>query len=259
MECSTDTDCVNDKTCINGHCIDGCSLPGACGVNAFCQTILHTPQCSCLPCHSGDPHLECLRLANCDRRVICSADKDCISSEACIEHECVNPCLVEVNACEPLKKCETRNHKPVCSCKYGHMLTENGELLCAPAKLECLIDEDCASNLTCSLGRCHNPCDVKIPLCEPNRTCAVVNHRPVCLCMDDCNPSLSMCLRDAGCSPDTVCRNYECINPCSNITCPNGSHCFVENHTPICKFCNEGWSFDQQAGCVRSKNICILG
>lgn len=263
LECENDANCPKDKTCINGHCIDGCSIPGACGVNALCHTVLHKLQCSCPQCHSGLPSVECKRIANCDpagpsSRVICSTNKDCAANEACVERECVDPCLISAaSSCEPLKRCETRNHKPICICKFGFYLTENGELSCAPELMECVADDECSSNFVCTKGKCHNPCVSETPLCDGNKTCAVINHKPVCLCMDDCNPSLSMCLRDAGCSPDTVCRNYECIDPCLNISCPQDTHCFVENHVPVCKFCAEGWRYDAKAGCVRSKKSCI--
>ena len=145
----------------------------------------------------------------------------------------------------------------MCSCKYGHLLSDAGELICAPERYECLVNEDCATSMACALGRCYDPCAVREgdpPLCEGNKTCSVVHHRPVCLCTDDCNPSLTMCLRDAGCSPKTSCRNYECIDPCANFTCQSGAHCFVENHVPVCKFCADGWTFDAREGCIQSKD-----
>jgi hypothetical protein len=259
-ECSADTDCAADRICINERCIDGCILPGACGSNAICQTIRHKTVCTCPPCRTGNPRQECLHMANCYKVVICQSDEDCLTNEACVQRECIDPCLMNPNFCDTLNKCETRNHRPICSCKYGHLLSDAGELMCAPERLECLVNEDCATNMACALGRCYNPCAARDdkPLCEGNKTCSVVRHRPVCLCTEECNPSLTMCLRDAGCSPETVCRNYECIDPCLNFTCPDGSHCFVENHVPVCKFCDEGWTFDAREGCVQSKDICVL-
>lgn len=272
-ECANDVDCASDKTCINGHCIDGCSLHGACGTNALCQTVAHRVQCTCPRCYSGVPEYECAPLANCDagRRVVCATNKDCAANEMCVKRECIDPCapsappLSPPIACEPLKKCETRNHKPVCICKYGFYLTENGELTCAPEQMECQADDECSSTFACAKGKCRNPClgDDSLsaaqqpkPLCEANRTCAVINHKPVCLCMDDCNPSLTVCLRDAGCPSDTVCRNYECVDPCLNMTCPQNAFCVVEEHVPVCKFCPPGWRHDAETlGCVRSKEL----
>lgn len=260
-ECVNDVDCSSEHLCIEGKCINGCNLPGACGINALCQTVLHRTQCSCPTCHSGVPELECKRLLNCepghDRptgRVICSEDKDCASNETCVEHECVDACLASQTSCEPLKKCETRAHKPLCICKFGFYLTAEGELTCAPEQMECLSDQECSKSLTCANGKCQNPCSVngQSP-CEGNKTCAVINHKPICLCLDDCNPSLSVCLRDAGCAPDMVCRNYECVNPCVNVTCPRDTFCAVDNHVPVCKYCAEGYRLDAEEGCVRSK------
>ncbi len=243
-------------------------------MNALCQTVLHRHQCSCPQCYSGQPLFECLRITGCEvegpaRRVSCKENKDCPSNEACLERECVDPCAVNVavarasgtavaHSCEPLKKCVTRNHQPVCICKFGFYLTENGELSCAPEQMECTADEECATSYACSKGKCRNPCATDQPLCDANKTCAVINHRPVCLCLEDCNPSVSVCLRDAGCSSDTVCRNYECIDPCVNITCPEGEHCFVDEHVPVCKACAEGWTFDSKQGCIQRSKKFVL-
>lgn len=259
-----DTDCSSGELCINGHCINGCNLPGACGVNALCQTVLHRTHCSCPQCYSGVPEIECKRLLNCDLspidrgpagKVICNENVDCDANEACIQHECIDPCATLTSCDHPLKKCETRGHKPFCICRFGFYLTELGELTCAPEQMECLTDEECSKSLTCSKGKCQNPCNVdgKSP-CQGNKTCAVINHKPICLCMDDCNPSVSVCLRDAGCSPQMICRNYECVDPCVNITCPRDTYCFVDDHVPVCKYCADGSRYHADQGCVRSKN-----
>lgn len=44
-ECVINADCSLDKACSNYKCIDACL--GACGNNAMCKTINHSPICSC--------------------------------------------------------------------------------------------------------------------------------------------------------------------------------------------------------------------
>lgn len=47
-ECVLNSDCTQDRACINQKCQDPC--PGTCGRQAFCQVINHVPMCSC---HNG--------------------------------------------------------------------------------------------------------------------------------------------------------------------------------------------------------------
>lgn len=264
MECRSDVNCTSDNTCINGRCIDACIVRGACGINALCQTVLHRPQCSCPQCYNGNPNIECRRLPNCDLnvprpsygRILCSSDKDCSRNLACINGECKDPCLTSSIICDPLKKCETWNHTPLCICKSGFYLSETGDLTCATQKMECFTNEDCSANLACFKGKCQNPCNTSDKnICSNGKKCVVIDHHPICLCDENCSPSVSICLRDAGCPSDTVCHNYQCINPCINVTCPSEAHCFVENHKPLCRVCPPGFRSDTHGTCLRGNHL----
>lgn len=56
-ECVHNTDCQNDKACINMKCLDPC--PGSCGLSANCIVVSHRPVCSCPIGYDGDPFLSC--------------------------------------------------------------------------------------------------------------------------------------------------------------------------------------------------------
>lgn len=56
-ECSVNNDCARDKACLNNKCRDPC--PGVCGFNAECHVVNHSPACSCIAGHVGDPLQGC--------------------------------------------------------------------------------------------------------------------------------------------------------------------------------------------------------
>lgn len=56
-ECVTNTDCNNDRACINMKCENPCL--GSCGLNAICKVINHVPMCSCPEGYQGDPFAIC--------------------------------------------------------------------------------------------------------------------------------------------------------------------------------------------------------
>lgn len=56
-ECISNSECSNDKACINQRCIDPC--PGSCGSNAECRVVSHTPNCFCPSGFIGDPFTNC--------------------------------------------------------------------------------------------------------------------------------------------------------------------------------------------------------
>lgn len=246
-------------------CADPCGLREACGKNSLCKTVLHRPRCSCPSCYIGRANVECIPDPQCDTTsprpndvmTLCNSDADCHESLACNRlGQCADPCESSSFACEANKKCETRRHRPVCVCKSGFVVNEYGELICAPDKRQCARDDQCASNMACIDLRCQNPCAVtnsRGAPCPAEKSCQVQDHKPVCICMKDCSPSISICLRDSGCPAGLACRNYQCVNPCDLASCAANSPCFVEDHKPICKFCPPGFVADSKTGCQKGK------
>jgi len=260
-QCSSDYDCPNEKACVGKQCVDPCTLRGACGENALCRTLLHKPRCSCPQCYVGMPLRECRPDPKCvttsprpNLPALCQADSDCPESLSCnlVTRKCSDPCHTSGLICDSNKKCEVRHHRAVCVCKAGFVVSEEGVLMCAPERVQCSRDDECASNLACVHGKCQNPCTKRAP-CPASKTCEVLDHKPVCICTKDCHPSLSICLRDNGCPPQLACHNYRCTDPCQNFTCPQDAPCFVEHHRPVCKFCPSGFVSDQKSGCIKGK------
>ncbi|CAG2055426.1 unnamed protein product, partial [Timema podura] len=261
--CSSDYDCPNEKACVNSQCTEPCSLRGACGENALCRVVLHKPRCSCPQCYVGMPHEACTPDPKCDTDsrpnlpgTGCARDSDCADHHACnrAAAECQDPCrIANTFACDANKKCEVQRHKPMCVCKSGFVVNDVGELTCAPDQVECARDQECASNLACIESKCQNPCTAlrKLP-CSLDKTCDVLDHKPVCICTKDCNPTLSICLRDHGCPAHLACRGYRCVDPCSNVTCTDDAPCYVEEHKPVCKFCPQGYVTDSKYGCLKA-------
>lgn len=251
-------------------CSNPCALREACGRNALCQTVLHRPRCACPSCYIGRPNIECKPDPQCeaegttrpndanDEMTYCQSDSDCRETLACNGNgQCIDPCESQNFLCEGNKRCETRRHRPVCVCKSGFVVNEFGELTCAPDKRECTRDDECASNMACIDLKCQSPCVVtggsREPPCAADKSCQVQDHKPICICMKDCSPSISICLRDSGCPAGLACRNYQCINPCDSAACAANSPCFVEDHKPICKFCPQGFVADARNGCQKGK------
>ena len=62
-ECTVNSDCPNDKACVNNKCKDPC--PGVCGIHASCHVTNHIPQCTCDPGYSGNAFVACTRVTTC--------------------------------------------------------------------------------------------------------------------------------------------------------------------------------------------------
>ena len=58
-ECVISPECSSNKACVNQKCRDPCA--GACGSNAQCRVVNHTPMCTCDVGYTGDPFSYCVR------------------------------------------------------------------------------------------------------------------------------------------------------------------------------------------------------
>lgn len=56
-ECTINSECGSTKACINRKCTDPCL--GTCGLGARCETVNHSPICSCPAKFTGDPFVNC--------------------------------------------------------------------------------------------------------------------------------------------------------------------------------------------------------
>lgn len=261
-QCTIHLDCRPSMACIGGQCSDPCGKEGVCGVNATCHVVGRAASCTCPQCHNGDPKVECQEDVSCVRSepelpppIYCSTQDDCSDNEICdgTSDVCVNPCE-EPEACEANKRCEVRRHRKRCICKFGFKLNSAGEFVCAGDNIECHRPQDCSSDLTCINNKCKSPCE-QGNLCPPGKTCVTMNHQAVCLCLDDCSPSIEICLKDEGCPANLACVSYQCVDPCNGHVCAGDSPCYVEEHKPLCKFCPSGFTIDPVYGCVKGNHI----
>lgn len=83
-------------------------VPSPCGQNALCHTIGEQAACSCSPGYFGSP-------PNCKPE--CTTNEDCISSLACTNEKCIDPCL---GSCGKNAKCVVIMHVAICSCLEGY-------------------------------------------------------------------------------------------------------------------------------------------
>lgn len=58
-ECESDSDCSNDKACINERCQNPCALSRICGENAICHVQAHRPLCVCQEGFTGNAQFAC--------------------------------------------------------------------------------------------------------------------------------------------------------------------------------------------------------
>lgn len=263
--CTLDTDCRPSQACLGGQCKDPCTVKDSCGSNAICEVINHQVICSCTECYKKDIGSGCVIDSNCipeqkstPKSLIptsCKSNSDCPKSKACISGNCNDPCSLSKSICEINKKCEVRKHEPICLCKYGFTINSAGEFVCAGGPIECRVNEDCSPTMACIDNSCVNPCSIqKPPLCPPTKQCSVANHQPVCICEEECHPSVLLCLNDKGCPSSQACIKYQCMDPCESHVCPGDSPCYVEDHQPLCKFCPPGYTIEENVGCVAGNN-----
>lgn len=149
-ECVISQECPSNQACINEKCRDPCV--GACGNNAKCDVISHTPLCSCLDGYKGDAFIGCVIVA-----------KD----------EIPTPC--NPSPCGENTICSVMNGVARCSCIPPNI----GNPYAGGCRPECTINSDCPNNLACLSNHCRDPCK---DLCGVNAECTVTNHVPVCTC-----------------------------------------------------------------------------
>lgn len=58
-ECTSDSECVIEKACIEKRCQNPCAFDNVCGLNALCRVVMHQPVCHCLTGYEGNPLVLC--------------------------------------------------------------------------------------------------------------------------------------------------------------------------------------------------------
>lgn len=193
-ECVLNSDCLKEKACIRNKCSNPCS--GICGQNSDCTVINHIPICTCLEGYTGDAFLVCSKIKVPSPQNVC------------------NP-----SPCGPNSQCREINGQAVCSCVPGYM---GSPPTCRP---ECVTSEQCPLNRACLNLKCIDPCP---GTCGINAQCQVVNHNPIC-----------SCLQKYSGDPFTRCQIIKeepvvSINVCQPSPCGPNAKCEDINGAPRC-------------------------
>ena len=152
-ECISNSECASNLACIRQKCQDPCI--GACGANAECRVVSHTPMCICSIGFTGDPFTQCLPV------------------QQDVPREPSSPCTP--SPCGANANCREQNGAGSCTCIEDHF--GNPYEGCRP---ECVLNSDCPSNRACVRNKCLDPCP---GTCGQNANCQVVNHLPSCTCI----------------------------------------------------------------------------
>lgn len=151
-ECITNSECLSHLACINQKCVNPCI--GACGSLTECHVVSHSPSCTCIAEHTGNPFVECHRIQSIQ--------------------EMSTPC--QPSPCGPNAICKEFNGAGSCTCIPEYF--GNPYEGCKP---ECIVNSDCSPNRACLQNKCKDPCP---GACAPNAICQVVSHAPSCSCQN---------------------------------------------------------------------------
>jgi len=175
----------------------------------------------------------------------------------------VDPCVP--SPCGPNAECRRIGDSPSCSCRPGYFGSPPN---CRP---ECTINAECSSNRACMQLKCRDPCPGS---CGINAQCNVINHTPICTCVegytgdpftscqlkpvqeepveiDPCNPS--------PCGPNAQCRDGICTclpeyqgDP--YVGCR--PECIMSSECPRSKACIRNKCGDPCPGTCGSNAVC---
>lgn len=222
-ECTSDSSCPPQLTCVNRRCENPCSRSDVCDVQQTCTVLDTTPTrtvvCKCPPDTITDGQGRCQPIPQAD--VGCRSNTDCADSFKCIVGSCVLACSVD--RCGINALCVSREHRGQCSCPTGY--TGNALIECSPGM---------------------NQLRLAFLFFFFNLNFSAVPRHPVAV-------TPAECYTDSDCANDRMCRNERCINPCVNPNpCGHGAFCYAENHQPICK-CPSGYTGSPLISCIPCK------
>ena len=226
LSCSSDKDCSDQESCINRICRNPCN----CGENADCFIRDHRPVCSCREGYDGNPYRQC-------RIVGCRTNLECESQEACVNGNCISPCLLN-STCGPNAECLVEKSQVYCRCRSGF----EGDAYIGCIAVECRSNGDCPQDKQCRSHRCINPCQLG-DICGNNAECLVRNHLSVCKCKPgftgspyiECSlQKTAECYVDADCPHRLACLAAKCVNPCTVLQpCSKPAQCEVSPTLPV--------------------------
>lgn len=253
--CTSDNDCPTSEACINRLCRNPCN----CGTNSVCLVQNHRPICSCKDGFEGNPNLAC-------HTVGCRTDSDCDFGKACINGNCIDPCLVK-DPCGINAECYVFRNRAECRCLSGY----RGNPLDRCLIVGCTSNSDCPSDRQCINAQCINPCVYDNP-CSPRAECRVQNHLAVCRCPPGfignpyvgCRPEPQPeCKEDYECPSRLACINNKCQDPCAILVpCINPAQCEVVGSVPVRTMicvCPPGYISSGSGTCIPTTAVKEVG
>lgn len=253
--CQSNDDCPESEACINRQCRNPCN----CGTHSTCKIQNHRAICSCEDGYDGNPNIAC-------RTVGCKTDSECDSGKACINENCISPCLVQ-DPCGKNAECYVYGNRPECRCLSGY----RGNAYERCHIVGCRSNSDCPSDKQCENSQCINPC-VYDNSCSSRAECSPQNHMAVCKCPPglignpyvDCRPEPQPeCTFDTDCPSRLACFDNKCKDPCAVLEpCQRPANCEVIPSSPvrtmIC-ICPEGYVSSGSGTCKPTKPVLDIG
>lgn len=176
----------------------------------------------------------------------CTTDLNCPQEKVCFNHKCKNPCDIK-NPCGKNAKCLTKEHRPKCECLPGFKGNPN---------IRCTND-----NLSKTWHNSHiNSLLVSLFLINILISRKLIYNSIKILFFDLylwINSLLTVpkipgnweCTTDLNCSPEEVCYNRKCKNPCDIANpCAANAKCTAKGHRPMCE-CLPGFQGDPSVLC----------
>lgn len=264
-ECTINSECPSQLACINQKCRDPC--PGACGLNAVCSVINHTPLCACIEGYIGNPFTNCNPKPP-ERRCPLKLSRKCSYCLPTISpsHVATTPPVAD-DPCNP-SPCGTnalcRNGQ--CSCIPEHQ--GDPYVSCRP---ECVLNTDCPRDRACVRHKCIDPCP---GTCGVNALCEVTNHIPICRCPEqmsgnaffECRPVPPAKIQDpcrpSPCGPNSQCRVVQQTAVCSCLADYVGSpprcrpECVTNSDCPADQACQNMKCRDPCSGTCGFNALC---
>lgn len=126
-ECISSSECPPSKACVNQKCQDPC--PGACGRDAQCRVVNHSPICVCPSGWTGDPITGCriIPSKHVHQTLINKSSLFCL---VVILHDSLTQPLRLVNICSTntIPTCSGRRHVTTLTTKPVHTITLRTQL-----------------------------------------------------------------------------------------------------------------------------------
>jgi len=242
-ECVSNSDCPNNKACLNRKCLDPCV--GSCGSNAQCHVSNHVPICICPDSYTGNPFSNCYILEQSKitligfkaqyniRLVVIIVANHLQSADFHNANHILNfietptPKPTPGNPCIPTPcgsnaVCKQNGNQASCECLRDYH--GNPFIGCRP---ECVSNAECSRNLACMNQKCKDPC---IGTCGTEAICTVNNHIPTCSCPEGTTgDAFKYCYYE----PKVVTPVER--DPCHPSPCGTGTVCRKSGSSAVCE------------------------